>query len=1520
MFVPVTAVAQEFSPSPEPTPVVEESPTPETVATETSQLTETPTPEPTNSAQPTEIPSETVEPTTQSTESAVTENSQTTTETSTPTSTPVITTDKDDYHPGETATITGHFFESLQNLVLKVFGGTVEEGNYKEDSYNVTTDVLGSFIFQYVLDNVFRPLYSVEVSDSQDTKLAETTFTDSPLCQNDVEGANDLPGQKDLTRMCADYAALPTTLSIDWNWDDSAWSGGNTGDGCALFDTDDDGDVNYALCITVGGNPAAFISKQLYSCNDTKSDRCAGKVAISSSASTTCTASIQSTDPFPLGSSFPSDTTGSCTILMSDISSTTVDLVDVCSYPSNEPNSDPSDCIVATQQHTAKLEIVKDLIPSSDPGLFNLQIDGSTLVSNVSDNGTTGEIVVLASGGSGTAHTFSETAGIGTSLSNYTTTVQCRDNNGSGSVISTTGSNPWTINIVKDKDIVCTITNTRINNASLTIVKDAVPNDAQDFSFTTTGTGLSNFTLDDDSDNTLSNTKVFSNLASGIYSVSETAVAGWDQTSATCTDGSTLNSINLSPGENVTCTITNSRLPKLTVVKQVINDNGGTKQISDFPLFVNGSSVTSGTTNIYSTGSYVVSETTDNGYTATFLGDCDAQGNVSLSYGDDKTCTITNNDKPGHLIVYKVTVPNNTQEVFTITPTGLSSDTVATGSPRDFTVNAGIYSVIETAKTGWEETGNTCSNITVANGETKECTITNTQKGKIIVKKETLPDGDSQSFEFVANYSSNFNLSDGQQNDSDYLSPSIYSVSENVPSGWDLTSATCDDGSSINRIELGAGEIVTCTFNNTKRGSIFGYKYEDLNGNGTNDNDWIPVLGWTIELWQGQTKLEQTSTDASGYYSFTNLIQGVYSVVEQMLSGWDNATADSLNISLTAGENDGPNNFVNFEKATIVVHKDVVNPDGGQTVDNTSFKVKLNGSDEKTISEDTTATYSDLVPGSYTITESFVPSGYELVSLTDGGIVNIQSGETHHVYVVNKQNPAKLTVIKNVINNNGGALGADDFTMTVAGNNPSDTSFAGSETGVTIDLYAGNYSVDEIEISGYTKSLSTDCSGTINWGEEKTCTITNTRDMGEIIIKKVIDEDGDLNTINDQILASGWEINVDGLSGDVDDPASGSTDSNGEYKTGKIKTGVYSASETSQSGFDFVSAVCSDQSPINNITLGKDETITCIFYNTPNGTIHGYKWNDLNGDGVSDLGENRLGGWTINLYGWDEEDKDYTNLVKSTVTDSNPGIDFGWYWFTHIYPGDYKVCEVNQNGWQQTYPTNNNGCHLVSIPDTNPNNFELLENFVEVSPVYNFGNMEDDPEVEIEKSNSALTSVNINSEVTYTLLVKNTGNVNLTDLKVYDAIPGGFEYVLGSSYLNGFLHSDPNVFGGLLSWNIGNLGKGENAEIVYKLKVGDSVLGGGSYDNFATCEAYYTTIASNELLRVELDQFTRNKIECNIASSKVLISTSNSYGGSLTGQVLGASTELPATGNPSWALAFALLGLAGGLILKKKYV
>ena len=79
-----------------------------------------------------------------------------------------------------------------------------------------------------------------------------------------------------------------------------------------------------------------------------------------------------------------------------------------------------------------------------------------------------------------------------------------------------------------------------------------------------------------------------------------------------------------------------------------------------------------------------------------------------------------------------------------------------------------------------------------------------------------------------------------------------------------------------------------------------------------------------------------------------------------------------------------------------------------------------------------------------------------------------------------------------MINDSTGTKLASEFTILIAGANVlPNFSFSGDENGTTVTLNAGNYGVTEEAAAGYTVSYSTDCTGTIGVGEEKTCTVTN---------------------------------------------------------------------------------------------------------------------------------------------------------------------------------------------------------------------------------------------------------------------------------------------------------------------------------------------------------------------------------------------------------------------------------------------
>jgi predicted ribosomally synthesized peptide with SipW-like signal peptide len=119
----------------------------------------------------------------------------------------------------------------------------------------------------------------------------------------------------------------------------------------------------------------------------------------------------------------------------------------------------------------------------------------------------------------------------------------------------------------------------------------------------------------------------------------------------------------------------------LTVTKTVVNDNGGTKGVGDFPLFVSGYLVTSGVAVNFPAGSYTVSETQQSGYTASaWGGSCAANGSITIAAGQPYNCTITNDD------VAQTTVHLNPNSGSDSTPQG-STYTLTSGDLAKLTTS-----------------------------------------------------------------------------------------------------------------------------------------------------------------------------------------------------------------------------------------------------------------------------------------------------------------------------------------------------------------------------------------------------------------------------------------------------------------------------------------------------------------------------------------------------------------------------------------------------------------------------------------------------------------------------------------------------------------------------------------------------------------------------------------------------------------------------------------------------------------
>jgi hypothetical protein len=1279
----------------------------------------------------------------------------------------------------------------------------------------------------------------------------------APQCTVDTAGPNDEPGQKDLNKLCVDYAGLPTTVSTTWNWDETGTSGANTMDACNLFDTDNDGYINYAVCVTTQGDPATLQTTTTYSCGDAKIDRCTTPATPISSGATSCSVSQVTNDPFPgpsaqtKGDDYPNDTQGSCTVQLSTIGGTSAKLIDVCSYPSEQPNSDPSDCVII-RDSAGKVELIKDLIPGTDTGLFNLSINGpeasdTTTVNNVGDGGTTGEVVVK----DGTV-IVSETPGTNTSLTTYTTTIVCRDLNGTGAIVgqgSPTGasSRQLSFTLADQADVVCTITNTRANG-TITLIKNVINDNggtatANSFGLTTggtpvtsgqvlslapgsyaineaglagyqfvsiTGTGCptqlggnvvlasnQNITCTITNDDVAGQMRVIKNVVNddggnavasdftlsvnavartqnqyfsanaGSYTVTETGPSGYTMTGIACVDDTTQQTVshpvNLVVGQSVTCTVTNNdNAPGLTVVKQVINNDGGTATADDFVMRVNGNSLSSPTMsngnltasyavpNVQSNTSYAVSEDAFSGYAGTTVSCVDNSTQLTVSHpvtlneGQSVTCSITNNDVAPKITVVK-TVINNDGGTLQVSDFPLFVGTVQVTSGVENEFDAGLYVVSETNQPGYIAStwGGDCAingSITLQVGGVYTCSITNNdQPATIIVTKQVTNNNGGNAV--VNDFTLKVNTTTVVSGATNTFPANVsYTISEtNVPSGYTQTSLVCNDITGqapvpvSNPFTAQLGHTYSCLIVNDDVAPTLTVVKKVINDNGgsatvssfdleINDNDL--TFGGGVVNGNETTYTSTNNPNANTNYTLSEIDFVGYTEGTWSCTDGTQGTGLTVIVNLNEGENVTCTITNNDIAPALYITKHVLNDDGGDVYAD-EFQLYVNdispsgpykgGGDI----EDNSVTYQfdDPVAGVlYTVTED-EKEGYQQVSIvcidndTDQILshpVTLSVGQSVTCTVTNSDIAPKLTLIKNVTNNNGGEATASDWTLTA---NPvlGDEISGNGADGVDEEEAVANleYFLSESLVDGYDVSIDWSCDGgtfdaednsiTLNEGDDVTCEITNDDIAPKLTIVKQTNSDG-----GDQAFSFSGDLGefslMDGES-ESDDTLSADT---------------YEVTEINPTGWKLNDIYCSgtenwyQTGNTLSVSLDLADDVTCTFYNDKLGEINGSKFEDMDGDSNEwEEGESGLGGWTIQLIRTCEYtdnlslsflDNIVIDICEETVVDETVTAEDGSYSFKKVDFGTYKVCEVQQVGWTQTYPNNyEDMCYHVNI-------------------------------------------------------------------------------------------------------------------------------------------------------------------------------------------------------------------------------
>lgn len=307
------------------------------------------------------------------------------------------------------------------------------------------------------------------VLGTPDVVLAAATPASAALTYTtDEGGANDAPGQRDLTRHGADYAnAGNGSITVSFSWDEVGWSGANTGDGCFLFSTDGDGNADYAVCVSAEGSPPQQVagSPVMYRCGDDAADRCSQPAEVvppTAASVTACTVRRAASDPFAAGAGSPQDTTADCTIDLDDVGRTgTALLVNTCSLPSGQPNSAPADCVLVPRD--GLLRIVKAATPD-DPGVpFGFTLDDNDGVSDAQVLGPiygSGELTVPVV--SSPTYTLAEAVPL---PAGWTQTSASCDR----------GETPASLDIASDETVTCTFVNAYDVLPTIRVTKTASP-------------------------------------------------------------------------------------------------------------------------------------------------------------------------------------------------------------------------------------------------------------------------------------------------------------------------------------------------------------------------------------------------------------------------------------------------------------------------------------------------------------------------------------------------------------------------------------------------------------------------------------------------------------------------------------------------------------------------------------------------------------------------------------------------------------------------------------------------------------------------------------------------------------------------------------------------------------------------------------------------------------------------------------------------------------------------------------
>lgn len=490
--------------------------------------------------------------------------------------------------------------------------------------------------------------------------------------------------------------------------------------------------------------------------------------------------------------------------------------------------------------------------------------------------------------------------------------------------------------------------------------------------------------------------------------------------------------------------------PHLTVIKHVVNNNGGTAVAGNWTMNVTGTNVSNtgfpgaenpGTTVTLKNGAYSVDESGgSSGYAKSLGADCSGL----IAVGGSKTCTITNDDIGGTLNIRKQTVGGFDTFGFTTTHQNQSNPGF---NPSSFSLTTFINQ----------------------------------------------PPAIQSFFDVFVD---------------------IYGIIENnLPVGWDQTGASCDNHDSVSAVHIGLGQNVTCTFENTKRGSITVHK-NVVAPDGITDVSDSHEFSVTLDGENSQ-KFSETSS-----YKYDNLVPGIYIIAEyigdpdfdllRISNDNDDNAANGALVTVVAGV-DTDVTITNKQKPGHLTVKKVVTNHGIGSAVSSDFTISVDGTNVSStdFAGSEVGTVVALDPGIYSVGESG-PDGYAM-SQSSGCSGTMTSNGDVICTVTNSDIPegeGAITVIKHVDNLHGGLLGAGDFTLYINGDlvTSGEANFLESDNDYEISENNPAYGYAQKSISCTNGDITTGGSVSLSEQEAWVCTITNEDVQPSLTVDKVVDD------------------------------------------------------------------------------------------------------------------------------------------------------------------------------------------------------------------------------------------------------------------------------------------------------------------------------------------------------------------------------------------------------------------------------